>query len=88
MHYKFEREDWYELIERGLRRYEAELEAERAVMARFRDDIGILADLYNGKGNHRHHEGFKPVKEWLAARAGRPWTDLWALALASRKLEF
>ena len=51
-------------------------------MARFGDDIGTPATLCQ-EGVTRRHEGSKPAKEWLEARARRPWTDLWTLALAS-----
>ncbi|KAG9251066.1 kinase-like domain-containing protein [Emericellopsis atlantica] len=86
MHYKYFAEDWYELIERRLPCYEAGLDAERAVIARYGDDIGTPAVLHR-EGVTRHREGSKPAKEWLAARAGRPWTDLWSLALANLKIE-
>jgi hypothetical protein len=49
MHYNLEREDCHGLIERGLGRYKAELEAELAAMARIGDDIGTPTDLYDGK---------------------------------------
>ncbi|KAK3185934.1 hypothetical protein K4F52_005389 [Lecanicillium sp. MT-2017a] len=79
-HYTYFGEDWEECLRIILPTYEMELEAERILWERL-PEPGTRTTLRRD-GVVRRIPGSQPAQAWLAARAGRCLSDLWALALS------